>query len=327
MAVKGYLLSNQTSKKSEKKIGTNLFLIGIIVALSVSLFFLEKKFNIVGKVFYMVQGKNYTPFEEAIKKPFSAEDNIKPIETELKNMQSVFPADGLLYFYRGILIQKKVIYEILNKENFLIDFAFYHHIDKPESISIPLKNDWFKSIIFLRKSIKLGIPEPKKNIALKHLAYLYFFGGPAYTGELDRLKELIDTPLEPLFLNLMEAFQGEQLSDWSLIEASLPMNVYHLWKAINGIKTGNRPMAYAELNTMAKQDNVEIKNRSLYLFASIAAGSGNKRLQLGYYSDMDWESFLVKNPWFYPELKYLLLFYGRRSEIKLLEKTANSLGY
>ena len=50
-------------------------------------------------------------------------------------------------------------------------------------------------------------------------------------------------------------------------------------------------MAYAELNTMTKQDNVEIKNRSLYLFASIAANSGNKRLQLGYYSDMDWESF------------------------------------
>lgn len=327
MAVKGYLLSNQTNNKPEKKVGVNLFLILIIITISISIFLLERNFNIVGKTFYMVQGKNYTPFEEAIKEPYSDQTDIKLIETELKNMQSVFPADGILYFYRGILIQKKVIHEILNKESFLLDFAFYHHIGKPESISIPLKKDWFKSILFLRKSINLGIPEPKRNFALKHLAYLYFFGGPAYAGELNRLKEIIDTPLEPLFLNLMEAFQGEQLSDWSLIEATLPVNVFHLWKAINGIKTGNRPMAYAELNSMAKQDNVDIKNRSLYLFASIAANSGKKRLQLGYYSDMDWTSFLVKNRWFYPELKYLLLFYGRKNEIKLLEKTVNSLGY
>jgi hypothetical protein len=327
MAVKGYLLSKQAHRKPERKVSSKYIFLILILITSFAIFFLEKTFNIIDQTIYLVQGKNYNPFEDAIQSPLSTNASTSLLENELKNMRSVFPADGLLYYYSGILIQQKVINELLNDESFLLDFAFYHHIAKPNSIIIPLKDEWLTGIIYLRKSISLGIPEPKKEIALKHLAYLYFFGGPAYSGELNRLKKVINIPMDSLFLTLMEAFQGEQLSDWSLMEGRLPENVYHLWKAINGIKSGNRPLAYAELNYMAKHDNVLLKNRALYLFASIAANSGKKRLQLGYYSDMDWEQFLNKNRWFYPELKYLLLFYGKKERVKLLEKSVNKLGY
>lgn len=327
MAVKGYLLNDQNRpSNTASKRGIKLFLIFAFLC-TLGLGYWIYSFDLITKAVYLIQGKDYSRYEAYIQSEDFNIERTKTLSAELNKLEAVFPDDGSIYFYHAMMHAKQNIRQILNDSRFLSNFAFYNFIDKPNEIQIPAKSDWQKALLYFRKSLQLGgLSADQKKIAYQQLAYLYFFGGPAYSKELSRVKNEANAELDPTLLIFDNVFRGAQVENWDVLESTLPAQVFHLWRAIHGIQTGNRPQAFTELNKIIESDDEFYKNKALYLYGLTAAKAGKKRLQLGYYYDINWETFLTHNSWFYTELKFLLLFYGRKADARKLETLAIKTG-
>lgn len=331
MALPDYTADRYISRKKGNRLFKLAFFLVILAGIGAGSWYIYQ--NIPRYLFNFNENK----YAEIEKRLSQAEQSVSQLTTDENNPSKYFlaalkhrdtlvfldlaqkltkdhPEDPMIFYYRGMLYNRIFDTACERQKHLYTDIFFYEFTDHYR-FPVSLDHDvWSKAILFLRKALALGLPEPLARKTNTDLARLYLWGGRPYWSTMGEWLEK-NRDAGGNTLSLFNIILVRQTPDWKALETQFSPDVINFWKGLYYLKTGNSPLGYTHLSGITRSKaEVRIKNNAWYILGFLQGRDKKRREQLYSYKQIDTAEFFSRAPWFVTEYHYVLRFLGEQKE-------------
>jgi len=221
------------------------------------------------------------------------------------------PSDSYLYYLLGRLFTIQCVLPVINDSEKMTNILFLDYIKRYQiPLSFPIKR-WEQGITLTRKALLLGLPEAENQKAMVNLVSLYIIGGTSYWNLDKAYLNHENLKNDPLIENIYKLVNTEDSPDWEFFAKIYGMETAEYWTGLYYLKLKNYPLAFYNFKKLLLSDSTYLRNNTNYIMGYIMGEQRDLNLKMYYHTQIDYDEFLRRNPWFLGEHNYTLRFLGQ----------------